>query len=357
MRSRLNTPVRWMVIAVIVMTSFSLSRVAARADDSAVCLDPAAAGCMSGLPTFQYQQLLGQMLAHPSPNVRQVEVDESDLDKYAFARILGGATTLYDGPGGGAVGSIDPGFNYVTPLKKSGDWTEILTGRWVPNSVLSYVTASHYSGVLLDGPLAYPMAWMLLPTKPSATPGQKPDKATPLIDRYTRLNIFATVKVGDWEWYLVGPGQWVEQRRVARLIPAQKPDGVKGRWVAVDLYEQTLIAYEDDQMIFATLISSGLPKWSTNEGLFRIWARAGATTMSGAMGQSDFYYLQAVPWVMYFDQSISLHGTYWHDGFGYRHSHGCVNMSITDAHWIYDWTQGFFADTWVSVWSSGTYVE
>ncbi len=116
-----------------------------------------------------------------------------------------------------------------------------------------------------------------------------------------------------------------------------------------------VVAYEDDRMVFTTLISSGLPKWSTNEGLFRIWTRAHADTMSGAMGRPDFYYLQAVPYVMYFDDSISLHGTYWHDGFGYRHSHGWVNMSITDAHWIFDWTDNFYYDMWVDVWASGQY--
>jgi hypothetical protein len=42
---------------------------------------------------------------------------------------------------------------------------------------------------------------------------------------------------------------------------------------------------------------------------------------------------------MYFDQSISLHGTYWHDLFGYRQSHGCVNMTISDAKYMFDWMQ------------------
>jgi hypothetical protein len=80
--------------------------------------------------------------------------------------------------------------------------------------------------------------------------------------------------------------------------------------------------------------------------------------MSGSEGQTDFYYLEEVPWTMYFDRSIAMHGTYWHNSFGYRHSHGCVNMSITDAHWLYEWA----APEWngesgmaVYVWSSGEY--
>jgi len=42
------------------------------------------------------------------------------------------------------------------------------------------------------------------------------------------------------------------------------------------------------------------------------------------------------------DGGISLHGTYWHDIFGYRTSHGCVNMTISDAKWVYE----FLADTY-----------
>jgi lipoprotein-anchoring transpeptidase ErfK/SrfK len=48
---------------------------------------------------------------------------------------------------------------------------------------------------------------------------------------------------------------------------------------------------------------------------------------------------------MYFDGGISLHGTYWHDLFGYRQSHGCVNLSISDARWIFEWSQAGQPDT------------
>ena len=99
------------------------------------------------------------------------------------------------------------------------------------------------------------------------------------------------------------------------------------------------MAYEDDKPVFATLVSSGLPNFSTDEGLFTIWARMPRDAMAGATGAPDAYALQSVPWVMYFDGSVSLHGTYWHNLFGYRRSHGCVNLSISDAHWIFEWTQ------------------
>jgi hypothetical protein len=40
---------------------------------------------------------------------------------------------------------------------------------------------------------------------------------------------------------------------------------------------------------------------------------------------------------MYFNGSFALHGAYWHDKFGLKHSHGCVNLPPKDANWLFDW--------------------
>jgi lipoprotein-anchoring transpeptidase ErfK/SrfK len=60
--------------------------------------------------------------------------------------------------------------------------------------------------------------------------------------------------------------------------------------------------------------------------------------MSGSDGQPDYYFLEDVPWTMYFHGAYALHGAYWHDRFGKVHSHGCVNLSLADAKWLFDWT-------------------
>jgi lipoprotein-anchoring transpeptidase ErfK/SrfK len=154
----------------------------------------------------------------------------------------------------------------------------------------------------------------------------------------------------------------VNQRFVALVKLIARPEGVQGRWAAVDLYEQTLVAYEDDTPVFATLVSTGLPGWDTNEGIFTVWARLIEGNQSGATGAPDSYALESVPWIMYFDGDISFHGAYWHDDFGYRRSHGCVNMTISDARYLFEWTEASTPDengeivTHVYVYSSGTYV-
>lgn len=341
--------VKLIAIAAVALMAFPDS---ARALD---CTAAGAAGCTSGLPSFQYQMLLTEMLAHPEPNVRPLQVDDVEISKYSFWKVAREGVNFHDAPGGNIIGTLNAGFNYLGIRQRQGDWAEVLPGQWVPISSLTGARASSFAGVLLDKPLTHAMAWMLRDIRPSTTPGAEPVKSTEPLKRYTRLNIFATVTVGEWDWYLVAPNQWIEQRNVARVLPTPKPAGIKGRWIAIDLFEQVLVAYEEDRPVFATLVASGLPKWSTNEGTFRIWTRARADSMTGAMGQPDFYYLQSVPFVMYFDQAISIHGTYWHDGFGYRHSHGCVNTSITDASWLYRWTDNFYSDTTVHVWSSGEY--
>ena len=143
----------------------------------------------------------------------------------------------------------------------------------------------------------------------------------------------------------------MQQTTLALLVLPQRPASVSGRWVAVDVWQQVLTAYQDDQLIFTTLISSGKPSHPTRPGVHHVWIRFLTADMNSSMGEPDFYSLPYVPFVMYFDNSISLHGAYWHDNFGYAQSHGCVNMSITDAHWIFDWTNSV-PNFPVYVWSS-----
>ncbi|MCL5961747.1 MAG: L,D-transpeptidase [Chloroflexi bacterium] len=104
--------------------------------------------------------------------------------------------------------------------------------------------------------------------------------------------------------------------------------------IEVNLTTQSLVAYEGDAPVFKTLISSGNPWTPTPVGTFSIFAKYPAQDMAG-----PGYYLPAVPWVMWFaGGGYTLHGTYWHNNFGHPMSHGCVNLSIPDAEWLYSWT-------------------
>lgn len=113
--------------------------------------------------------------------------------------------------------------------------------------------------------------------------------------------------------------------------------GINDKWIDVDLSEQTLTAYEGNTVVYNTLVSSGLSEFPTVTGQFRIWLRFKAQTMDGRRLGYD-YYLENVPYVMYFFEDYALHGTFWHNNFGTPMSHGCVNLKTSDAEWIYNWS-------------------
>jgi lipoprotein-anchoring transpeptidase ErfK/SrfK len=113
--------------------------------------------------------------------------------------------------------------------------------------------------------------------------------------------------------------------------PARSEAIEEARWIDVDLSEQKLTAYEYGDPVRTTLVSTGLPGTATPTGQFRIWIKLRYDDMEG-----PGYYLEDVPYVMYFYRGYGLHGTFWHENFGHPMSHGCVNLSTPEAKWLFD---------------------
>lgn len=312
------------------------------------------------------EECLAMIEAFPRPDVEEISFDGYTLDNYSFWRVGPDPVPTFDSANGNVSGEIPQGFNFVRALDLSVDgWLKIEGDRWIRRDDARWTQPSFFKGVNLTEETVTPFAWVLDLSRIAVSeyPGGPWEAETGrFLERYERVNIFATAYDEEgWRWYMIGPNQWVEQRFVSKVQTVERPEGVSGRWVAVDLYEQTIMAYEDDTPVFASLISSGLARSETNEGIFEVWARLERDAMSGATGAPNAYALQSVPWVMYFDDSISLHGTYWHDLFGYRQSRGCVNLTISDAKWIYEFLQGGEPNedgelvNYVYVYSSGEY--
>lgn len=110
-------------------------------------------------------------------------------------------------------------------------------------------------------------------------------------------------------------------------IPAEE------KWIEVDLSDQYLVAYERSFPVWVVKVSTGLPLTPTKAGEFRIYSKLEATTMTGSG-----YVTPDVPWTMYYDQlGYAIHGAYWHDNFGQTMSHGCVNLPVDQAEWLFKW--------------------
>ena len=116
--------------------------------------------------------------------------------------------------------------------------------------------------------------------------------------------------------------------------PSPTPTPQKERkWIEVYLGQQRLVAYEDGKPVFEALVSTGTARYPTVTGRFRIYLKLLYSDMAG-----PGYYLRNVPYVMYFYRGYALHGTYWHNNFGRPMSHGCVNLRVEDARWLFYWT-------------------
>ena len=150
-------------------------------------------------------------------------------------------------------------------------------------------------------------------------------------------------QAGQW-WMMpngLGPGRagYVnDQTGIRHWVPsAELPDVRPGElWLDVDLGQQVLAVRRGARVEFVTLISSGAPDTRTPRGIYSIKDKAIWSDMASRPGSDDPYYVEKVPWVMHFKKRYSLHGTFWHWGFGHAASHGCINLSVRDARWIFD---------------------
>lgn len=268
---------------------------------------------------------------------------------------------FYDAPNGKVVEQASEGILYYTIEEQTTDangttWYRVGEIMWARHGDMNPYLDSRFPGAAVHSGPERPFGWILMPVRPSVAPDVAPVEETRRLERYTFVEVFdaAEGKAGR-VWYDIGKGRWIEQRFLALIDPDPRPKGVAPGdfWVEVDLYQQTVAAYENNRLVYATLASTGLPGFETNEGLFTVYARHEEWDMWGGDVGKDYYYLQDVPHTMFFDDDIALHGAYWHDNFGEVRSHGCVNMPPRGAEWVYYWSEHAPGDTlWVWVHTS-----
>jgi hypothetical protein len=110
------------------------------------------------------------------------------------------------------------------------------------------------------------------------------------------------------------------------------------RHIDVNLSTQHLVAYEGGLAVWHAPVATGRDGFNTPTGEFAIYYRLPMQDMTGSIG-GESWYVPHIPWVQYIVGGVAFHGTYWHDahGSGVRMSHGCVNLRIDDAEWLYEW--------------------
>jgi len=107
--------------------------------------------------------------------------------------------------------------------------------------------------------------------------------------------------------------------------------------ITVDTGKQMLFAWEGGKVIHQSKVSTGMKHAPTVLGSFKIRRKVPLQDMKGNYPPYPPYKLKNVPHVMYFYGAYAIHGTYWHNKFGSRASHGCVNVPVASAQWLYNW--------------------
>ncbi len=207
---------------------------------------------------------------------------------------------------------------------------------FVPREGTDMVTPPEFEGIEVDASTSLPFLWVTDPTaRLCAQPlerGASNAGCTP-VQRHRRLALRGEQRVQGGLWYQTDEG-FVGAPQVSRVsrigtFPEGLYEGEK--WIHVDLRNQFAALYEGTTMVFVTLISSGDDEHPTPTGSFRVQSKHVSATMDDENNLSSAYFIQDVPWVMYFQGGYALHGAFWHDRFGLRTSHGCVNLAPKDA--------------------------
>ncbi len=278
------------------------------------------------------------------------------VSQLASANGLGWNSWLYAGqrlviPGGSAAPQPLPsGSTYVV---QRGDTLMNIAARYgVTVSQLASMNGMYWnSWVYVGQRLTIPGGQTPPPTDPTPPPSTPSTGGTHVVQRGNTLFSIARtygttvsalraangltsdiIYVGQ-RLTIPGSGTTPSQPPVTQPTPVPNPGGSGEKWIDINLSQQRITAYAGQTPVYSAIVSTGLPGTPTVVGTFSVYVKYRYTPMSG-----PGYYLPNVPHTMYFYGGYAIHGAYWHNNFGTPMSHGCVNLSLPDAEWFYNWT-------------------
>jgi hypothetical protein len=149
---------------------------------------------------------------------------------------------------------------------------------------------------------------------------------------------------GEFFWADGAGLKVLTEEDIAPINPNIDPNEKK---IAANLDTQTLSCFEGSTEVYFCRIASGQKydasgqisdKLATPVGNLLTHWKIISLNMTAGTFQSG-YSTPAVPWsTMISGDGIAIHGAFWHNGFGEKRSHGCINVTPEDAKWIFRWT-------------------
>jgi hypothetical protein len=221
-------------------------------------------------------------------------------------------------------------------LRRDG-WMERIEGGFVRTRRVQLLVPSLFHGEV----------WPTLPMAFVVRELHAPGKAHAIVARrYDRF------PVQEIDGAIVATSRGPLPRNGLRIVTHHSPGPsipAGAKWVLVDLSQQTLTAYEGETAVYATLISGGKnhKDSQTHAGLYQVEHKMAYSDMHGE--PDDPYDVDRVPYTLYFNKDEALHGTYWHNRFGSPASHGCINLALADARWLFDWAPPQLPESWHTI--------
>lgn len=274
--------------------------------------------------------------------------------RYAFVRY--DSTPAYQRPNdyfmGDYVETFGRGYGLVVSGHEVHDgigFLRLRRGTYIADDAVGFARGSEFEGVRLADGATLDVAWTRSRgVRVYARPGGRVVRRA---GRREQVHVAAV----EGDWARLADAGYVRLGDLNRAVLSEPPTRLTPgeRWIDVSVTEQVLVAYEGNSPRFATLVSSGSDRVGSRTpiGEFRIWAKLATSDMDN-LEQTDLvenYLIEGVPWVQYFEGSNALHAAFWHDDFGHRRSHGCVNLTPADARFIYSFTAPAIPDGFEAV--------
>lgn len=246
-------------------------------------------------------------------------------------------------------------------------WYRTTKNLVVPADRFWQTAGPKFKGAELGNDHTLPVGWVFGSRKKVSTytidTGKNQIKPARTLERFDLVDLTGdSLEFRGKDYYQTTDDDYVRAAYVRITEPGEPPEDVADAevWLDINLAHQTLTAFRGKTPVYATLISSGKKSsikekdHRTPQGVFRVREKHVTTTMDGngtAAGDLP-YSIEDVPYVMYFHRSYAVHGAFWHNNFGVRMSHGCVNLAPLDAKYLFQITNPRLPEGWHGVWSS-----
>lgn len=152
-----------------------------------------------------------------------------------------------------------------------------------------------------------------------------------MLDQQAAVGVIQGAVLGPTPQHKVALELATSEPTVQEVFTPAAPSSSQGKIIKIVLSEQKLYAWEEGELVNSFLISSGLVG-PTPVGNWSIYNKTALQPYRGAD-----YFLPNVHWSSWFAPQIAIHEAYWHNNFGNPMSHGCVNATLGDSKFIYDW--------------------